>query len=211
MAMEQENILHKIITNCTKGDKSMKRKMRIITSALAAIVVFSVCPINSFAMDTQELPENFKELSFEERFEWVSENVEAEYVQGEISNTVSAKTEARNTARTNYTARRSSGIKQAGETIYKFDVVYKWSVLNSDPATTIRIDSVNVTDYMYLVSYVRKDGPTVSKSVNTAVGIGQCEVHTGILASVQYYDLFQYATLYYNGGSYFREIVNGTS
>ena len=210
MVKEEERKLHKLMSNYAKGEKNMKREFKIIACMLVSLLVFSVYPINSFAMDTQELPNDFKELSFEERFEWVSENVEAEYVQGEIDNTVSAKAEARNTARTNYIARRSSGLKEAGEFIYKFDVVYRWSVLNADPKNTVRIDSVNVTDFV-MVSYARKDGPTVSKSINTAIGIAQCEVHTGILASIQYYDLFQYATLHYHGGTHFREVATGTS
>ena len=113
MVEERENELQKLMLNYTKGDKNMKSKLRIIVCILAAILAFGVYPIDSFAMETKELPENFKELSFEERFAWVTENVEGEYVQGKIEDNISTKLEGRNTARTNYIARRSSGLKEA--------------------------------------------------------------------------------------------------
>lgn len=209
MVKEEERELHKLMSNYAKGEKNMKRKLRIIVCILATILAFGVYPIDSFAMETKGLPEKFKELSFEERFAWVTENVEAEYVQGKKEERISGKGAVDPMERTHYTAYRSSGIKREGNEVCKIDVRYKWSVETASPNNTVRIDSVNVQEYVY-IPHIRKDGPTVSKSVNQTIGIGQCEVHLGLLNTFAYYDLYQYATLHYHGGTHFREVADMT-
>ena len=107
----------------------MKRLFKIKTMAsvlVLTILLVNVFSMNTFAMTSQELPENFRELSFEERFAWVEENIEGEYVQGEIvsSPDSNARASISQGDRTVYSARRASGIKQAGVFVYGFHVAY---------------------------------------------------------------------------------------
>lgn len=72
------------------------------------------------------------------------------------------------------------------------------------------VDSIDVEDEIY-IAYLRDDGVDIGHSVNNTVGYAFCELNGGFLAGLGYHDLYQYATLHYHGGTYFREESNFTA
>ncbi len=195
-------------------------KVKIIASVLITMLVFQCFSINSYAMLQNDIPENFSELSFEERYAWVEEHVEGEFVQGTIVNNSVTRTPIDPVTRIIYTAHRNSYLVEAGfelmpeadEYTYlsKLDVTYTWSIAADGSKGSISIDFIDA-EHEVQAAFVRKDNPVISKSVNPTVGYGFCEVRAGFLGTLAYFDLFQYATLYYNGGTYFREVGNATT
>lgn len=192
----------------------MKRlyKVRIVVCILTTLLLFQSFSIKSYAMSPQNVPKNFLELTFEERYAWVSEHVEGEFIQGTIVNNAVTRTPIDPVNRLIYTAHRDSYLMEEGTNnpMYKLGVTYSWSVASDGSKDSISIDFIDVEDWVY-VNYNVLNEPVITKGINTTIGYGFCEVKGGFLKTLVYYDLFQYATLYYNGSTHFRTLGNSTT
>ncbi|MBQ8802791.1 MAG: hypothetical protein IJZ53_04060 [Tyzzerella sp.] len=200
MAKEDEvkNLVQKV------GGIIMKKlfKAKITASVLMATLFFQIFSINSFAMTSQESPKNLTDITLE-----ANEETQVQEVQIDSSNT-----RVVDENRIYYTEEFTTVATNDGNGVmFNFEVRYIWSVDGRSPSNSLAIESVKVIDDTSYVTVVRSDGPSITKTLNAAKSQGICSVTKGYLTLGGYYNIYQYATLTYQGNAYFDDDFRQTA
>ena len=180
-----------------KSIKNMKKRF-LVSFALVFALLSTGVSANSLQAQQKELPEGFRNMSIQQRIEWIEENIPATVHQG-----IRINNGQRGALNTYYASGHSEArMGDVGDLLGEMDTALEWSVDSSNPKVIVSYDQVDFTIKNYMSSDP-PDGNTYSYWVNQ--GNVKYVFDGDIVGPFMGYYMFHDYNLHYGGNFSFRK------